>query len=166
MKRLSGDEHFSFAGKQEERKIVDFWSWHSSVLLADTTRAILAEYIVAMALDIDQNTTQNGWDDYDLDYNGTHLEIKSSSYLQAWKFVEQSKIVFRISPTKSTFWKGKDREIADPMKLEQWEFYVVKTSDIDNILGDQKTLSLWRLTQLPHIKCTYEDIKTSIDTLL
>ena len=79
MKRLSGDEHFSFAGKQEERKIVDFWSWHSSVLLADTTRAILAEYIVAMALDIDQNTTQNGWDDYDLDYNGTHLEIKSSS---------------------------------------------------------------------------------------
>ena len=60
----------------------------------------------------------------------------------------------------------KDREIADPMKLEQWEFYVVKTSDIDNILGDQKTLSLWRLTQLPHIKCTYEDIKTSIDTLL
>ena len=183
MKRLSGDEHFSFAGKQEERKIVDVWSWHSSELLADTTRAILAEYIVAMALGIDQNTTQNGWDDYDLDYNGTHIEIKSSSYLQAWKFVEQSKIVFRISPTKSTFWKDnevkrradiyvfclfacKDREIADLMKLEQWEFYVVKTSDIDKTLGDQKTLSLWRLTQLPHIKCTYEDIKTSIDTLL
>jgi len=51
--RKTGQE--SFLSKTESKKIrlVRFWQWSTSDLLTNTTRGILAEYIVATDLGVD-----------------------------------------------------------------------------------------------------------------
>ena len=36
----------------------------------------------------------------------------------------------------------------DPLDLSQWEFYVVKTSEIDRIFGEQSSISVNRVKDL------------------
>jgi hypothetical protein len=43
----------------------DFWQWAYSDLLQNTTRGVLAEYIVAVLLNVDQ-TPRNPWLPFDL----------------------------------------------------------------------------------------------------
>ena len=60
----------------------------------------------------------------------------------------------------------KDQETVNPMNLDQWTFYIVKTSELDDKLGDVQQLSLSRLLKIEHIECCYEDIRTRIDGLV
>ena len=63
----------------------DFWQWAYSDLISNTDRGILAEYIVAIALGID-DTVRVPWGPYDLvTPAGTKIEVKSGSYIQSWK---------------------------------------------------------------------------------
>ena len=59
-----------------------------------------------------------------------------------------------------------DDEEQDPLDLDNWEFYVVATKTIDEMLGDQKTVRFTRLLELPVIKCRYDGIQNSIDKLI
>lgn len=80
-------------------KLEDFWSWAYSDLLGNTERGILAEYIVACALGI-QNKARVLWDKYDLlSEEGIAIEVKASGYLQTWNQEKISKINFGIQPT-------------------------------------------------------------------
>lgn len=182
---LTGNEHFLFNGVPINRLLLDFWAWQASDLLSNTLRGALAEYIVATALDIDTSDSRKGFYEYDLLYGKTRIEVKSSAYLQSWERDGYSRISFNIyqsHPASAVNWEDfdadrrsdiyvfclfteKDRDKANPMLLEQWTFYVVKTSDINQILGSQKTASLSTLEMLPHIVCTYDDIRSAIDQL-
>jgi hypothetical protein len=62
----TGDEHFYFDGSPIGFLLNDFWRWQSSDLLMNTTRGILAEFIVAQALDIDANRPRVNWEPFDL----------------------------------------------------------------------------------------------------
>lgn len=185
MNKLTGNEPFLYKGAQINRQILDFWSWQSSELLSNTLRGALAEYIVATALDIDEKTSRANWYEYDLLYGNTRIEVKSSAYLQSWEREGLSRISFTIypaRPTTASIWdsddisrhsdiyvfclfKSKDRETANPMMLEQWDFYVVKTDDINNHLGKQRTVSISTITSLPHIKCSYNELRQSVDSV-
>ena len=158
---LTGNEHFLYNGVPINRLLLDFWAWQASDLLSNTLRGALAEYIVATALDIDSEDSRTGFYEYDLLYGDTRIEVKSSAYLQTWE---------RDADRRSDIYvfclfTEKDRASANPMLLEQWTFYVVRTDDINRILGSQKTASLSTLESLPHIECTYEDIRTAVDQL-
>lgn len=186
MKTLTGDEHFTYDGVPINRLLLDFWSWQSSDLLSNSIRGALAEYIIATALDIDLEEGRDSWYEYDLLYNGKRIEVKSSSYLQSWERDGFSRISFNIYPSRPTtasiwdnddisrhsdvyifcLFSNKDRASADPMKLEQWEFYVVLTSDIDEQLRTQRTASISTISSLPHIKCSYEELHEAVDSLL
>ena len=41
-------------------------------------------------------------------------------------------------------YKG-DKRMLDPLDLSKWEFYVVKTSEIDRIFGDRSSISINRV---------------------
>ena len=44
-------------------------------------------------------------------------------------------------------YKG-DKRMLDPLDLSQWEFYVVKTSEIDRIFGERSSISINRVKEL------------------
>lgn len=170
-----------------------FYKWAYSDLLTNTQRGILAEYIVATALDIDNNPRVE-WDEYDLDYNGLRIEIKSSAYIQAWEQYKYSTIRFGIgekvkwdkskriegTPTVNKrveapkrncdlyvfcLYSHKERETANPINLNQWTFYIVPTKLLNEKLGNQKSLSLSKLESLGVKGTYYKYIKKIVDSM-
>lgn len=186
MERLTGNEHFTFDGTPINRLLNDFWSWQASDLLVNSVRGALAEYIVATALDIDNSYRANDWHEYDLEYHGKKLEVKSSAYLQSWEREKLSRICFNIYPSRpftASVWDNddirrhsdiyvfclfacKDRKRANPMLLEQWRFYVVPTSRIDTQLGVQRTVSLPTLATLSITECNYDGLRAAVDAII
>ena len=51
----------------------------------------------------------------------------------------------------------------DPLHLEQWKFYVLPTSILNEQCGEQKTLTLNALKALNPTEATYETLKSVID---
>jgi hypothetical protein len=74
--------------------LTDFWAWALSDLRANTTRGLLAEYLVAAALGAGGRPRVE-WDSHDVTaLDGTRIQVKSGAYLQAWNQRGHSKIVF------------------------------------------------------------------------
>jgi hypothetical protein len=64
--------------------VVDFLRWALSDLRENTTRGVLAEYLVAKAVG-DERALRSGWDDFDVRaIDGTTIEVKCSAFLQSW----------------------------------------------------------------------------------
>ena len=74
----------------------EFHEWAYDDLLANTTRGVLAEYIVAKALGT-LDTKRVEWHKHDLEIDGVGVEVKSAAYLQSWE-TRPSTISFGISP--------------------------------------------------------------------
>lgn len=173
MKQKTGSEEFILNGKSQDFKLIDFWRWQSSDLLDNTLRGVLAEFIVAKALGVDTESTGFGWGGYDVLFTDgdkkCKIEVKSSAYAQSWNKEANSELSFRISKQavflsekkrygdeykrKSEIYifcilKEKDKENANPLLLEQWDFYPVLTSDIDEKLGNQKTAKIRTVQRL------------------
>lgn len=87
--RKTGDEPILWKGKETGFCLRDFWSWSYSDLLDNTLRGCYSEFIVAAALGIDLSEPRANWEPWDLtlyeEANAIHIEVKSGSYLQAWK---------------------------------------------------------------------------------
>jgi hypothetical protein len=72
-------------GDNSKRTLLDFWWWAYSDLIDNTERGSIAEYLVAMACNLD-NSVRISWDSYDLTMQGgIKIEVKSSAFLQSWK---------------------------------------------------------------------------------
>lgn len=177
--RKTWNENFSFNWNNLNSRLLDFWAWNTSDLLNNAMRWKLAEFIIANALWID-SWYRVEWDDFDLNYNWLKIEIKSWAYIQAWEQDKYSNIIFTIKPTKDYNWtdfkrqsdiyifallKHKDAKTIDPLKLEQWDFYIIKTSELNSKLPLQKTISLNSLLELNFIKCSYSELKENIDKI-
>jgi hypothetical protein len=141
VKLLSGDEGF----QGMDATVREFWAWSTSDLRDDTTRGILAEFIVAKALGVPTESPRISWSNFDLTIpSGVSVEVKSSAYLQSWKQKKLSQR--RFGGLSSRSWDpetghGKEPEVSaqvfvfalqtckDPEKynardIGQWEFYV------------------------------------------
>jgi hypothetical protein len=149
----------------------EFWEWAYGDLLTNTTRGVLAEYIVAKALGI-RDTKRVEWDPYDLEIDGVKVEVKSAAYVQTWKQTQLSKIVFGIRPAKASakrcadvyvFCVLEDREPVDPLDVEQWTFYVLSTNELNRKFPGQRTIRLGPLKDLGAHPCTYDELKAAID---
>lgn len=159
-----------------------FWEWAYADLITNTTRGILAEYIVSTALGI-RDTKRVEWDQYDLEIGDVKVEVKSAAYVQTWKQTRPSDITFGIRPTKG--WDSRttdtapvaqrsadvyvfcllhseDRELIDPLDVGQWTFYVLPTNVLDQKVLWQKTIRLGPLKALRPHECTYDDLKDAI----
>jgi NADPH-dependent 7-cyano-7-deazaguanine reductase QueF-like protein len=175
-KLKTGEEYFCFQEKKQSFQLLDFWRWNQSNILDNTTRGILAEFIVKMALNI-QSETRIEWDSFDLKTNDeVKIEVKSSAYIQSWGQKDYSKISFSINPAMDANnlngikkrWADyyvfcvlthKDQNTINPLNLDQWTFYVLQTSIIDEKCPTQKSISLASLIKLKPAICNYEDLK-------
>jgi hypothetical protein len=165
----------------------EFQAWAYDDLLTNTTRGLLAEYIVATALGI-RDTKRVEWDQYDLEIDRlgkrVGIEVKSAAYVQTWEQTRISEIAFSIRPAQGwdartntyadsakrsaavyvfCLLEGEDRERIDPLDVAQWTFYVLSTSELDRQVPTQKTIRLARLKDLGAHPCTYDELKTAID---
>jgi hypothetical protein len=144
----------------------DFWAWALGDLRLNSTRGMLAQFLVAKALG-DPRLRDDGWGNFDvLTPEGIKVEVKSSGYLQSWKQSRLSRIVF--SGLKGRSWDAEtgysaepefradvyvfavhtcqDPSIYDPLDLDAWIFYVLPAKRVREV--GQKTLSLARLAAL------------------
>lgn len=173
-------ENFSYKGKSYNFLLQDFWSWNNSDLLNNALRGKLAEYIIMKALDIEQEFRLER-DDYDLNYKGLKIEIKSWAYIQSREQRKFSNIIFWIKPTQAEKWgdkkrqsdlyifcllKHKEASSIDPLKLEQWTFYILPTSILDEKVSGQKTITLQSLLKLMPKESNFIDLKWYLDTFL
>lgn len=161
------NEMFILHGKETGRQIFDFFTWWSGGMMTNLFRGILAEYIVAMALNCDKQKRLDAWGPFDLvTPQNIRVEVKASAYLQAWAQSKPSKIVFSIRPSKKwdsavgsfvedssrksdvyvfCVFESMDKDNARLTDLDQWGFYVMKTETINRLFDNQKTLSLGRI---------------------
>lgn len=168
--RKSGTEEFLAAGRADTPTLIDFWRWSSSDLLSNTTRGVLAEYIVGLALGCVTDGTRREWDAADLvTASGIRVEVKSAAYLQTWAQRRLSSISFGINPTNG--WDAatntisevrrrqadvyvfalllhEDKGSVEPLDLDQWQFYVISTASLNDRVRDQKSIGLQRLIRL------------------
>jgi len=111
------------------RTISDFWQWAYSDLMQNVERAVLAEYIVAALIGVD-NKLRVPWLAYDLKLpNGKTVEVKTMSKLQAWYQRKLSSPRVVIKPTRK-------------LNLAQWEFYAFNRKQVEKMLEGRKSISL------------------------
>ncbi len=165
-----------------------FWRWAHSDLLDNTTRAVLAEYIVACAL-IDRSEVRNPWGNHDALMQGSdgtgeiRVEVKSAARLQSWAQTYPSKMVFtRLSGRswdRATNTMGTKREIRadvfvfavflseDPLRalddivdVVAWEFWVVPGATIQE--RGSRSVSLATVKQIGRGPVAYKDLATAV----
>lgn len=181
-RQKSGTEPIRFNDLDTGFELIDFWRWSVSDILSNATRGRFAEFIVASALNIDLTAIRDEWSAYDLTSpEGIKVEVKSASYLQSWFQSQLSKIAFSIKPAR--FWdsstnrsskeatresnvyvfcllKHQDKKTVDPLRLEQWEFYVLPTSRIEQF-GKASSISLNSLKKVAS-PVTYQGLRQAI----
>jgi len=165
----SEHEELTFNSSPIGYKMLDFWKWSMSNILSNTDRGALAEFIVATAAGFDK-PMRNDWGSYDItaDNGRIKIEVKSSAYIQSWDQSKLSTISFSIK--ESGCWdsktntyskrvrhsdlyvfcllKHKEQDTIDPLKLEQWEFYVVKTETLNGYERSKVSITLNSLRKL------------------
>lgn len=180
--KYTGDENFKCETMPQDFCLSDFWSWFSSDLLNNITRGILAEFIVCKALGLNTDEQRQSWNPFDLMFNGVPVEVKSSAYIQSWQEGDKlSTPIFGIAPTYAKDSSGnivrthkadvyvfclldcKDRNVVDPLQLEQWKFFVLPTSVLDEKCKDQKTITLNSLNELCPVETDYYNLKSTVE---
>ncbi|MEO9277924.1 MAG: hypothetical protein ABI340_09135 [Nitrososphaera sp.] len=143
--------------------VINFWKWAYSDLTQNVTRGMVGQYIVAWALGVD-DMPDDRWASFDLSINGKRVEVKTTSYLQAWK---QKKVnpQFTIRKTHHysresgyskesdfqadiyvlCYFFEKDEKIADVTNLSQWKFWVFSRNVIEELFKNRKTIAVSKL---------------------
>lgn len=174
----SGNEYLTFNEKSVGYSLFDFWQWSVSDLLINTTRGRLAEFIVGTAFDINPKKIRSEWELFDIETEtGIKIEVKSAAYIQSWRQKKYSPISFSIKKTQNytskerkrhadvyvfCLLKMKDQQQIDPLKLEQWEFYVLPTCKIDNYARSQTSITLNSLLKITN-PTTYKKLKNEVE---
>lgn len=149
---LNPDTVFTHPNGSEDFTIKHFWQWAFSDLQQNNVRGILAEFIVAKAMNIDLETRQS-WDKYDLiTSDGIKIEVKCGAYLQNWEQPRHSDIVFsglcgHVRDKSEGARYGKphyradiyvfvvqnalDHDKYDALDLSQWEFYLLTKEQME-----------------------------------
>jgi hypothetical protein len=181
---LDGTEQFHSGGVVPGANVYDFWRWAYSDLASNATRGVVAEFVVGTALGcIDRGRLE--WDIADLcTAAGVHIEVRSAAYVQSWEQARPSKIRFGIRPTRG--WDARTntyapdlkrhshvyvfallhhtvRETLDPLDLDQWEFHVVATAQLDAAVGPQRTITLARLVKLGAVRVPFVGLRAAVE---
>jgi hypothetical protein len=167
--KLEFDSKFKTTCSLNKHTVGDFWQWAYSDLLQNTTRGVLAEYIVAGLLGVDK-TPRNPWLPFDLKLNdGTTVEVKTMSRLQAWAQKQLSNPQVIISEKRSwnldtgileqtptlnadiyviCYFTSEEHSAADPLNLDQWNFFVLDKKEVEAVLKKSKSISLKKLNKM------------------
>lgn len=146
---VDADSHFSLEG-EKQFKVVDFWKWAFSDLVENTTRGILGEFIVGIALGLDMSKVKYNWGVCDLiQPDGTKIEVKTSAYLQTWNESKLSNIGFSRLKTRNQngldlrdkkdynsdyyifcIQTAKSHQEYNQFNLDKWQFKIVEKASL------------------------------------
>lgn len=179
----AADEPFRRDGDPLGLTVGEFWRWAMSDLISNTTRGLLAEFIVARALGATEEVRET-WDPYDVRTpDGIAVEVKSSAYVQSWHQSKKSIIKFDIPPTKAwdndngTYASESKRQAAvyvfavlkeddqarlDPLDLDQWAFYVIATRTLGHARPGQKSIVLNSLKRAGAVRCDHAGLPETV----
>jgi len=179
----SGGEHLEFENTKIGYTLLDFWRWSVSDILSNATRGRFAEFIVGTAIGLKIENLRDEWDAFDLKTeDGIKIEVKSASFIQSWRQDKYSTINFSIKEAAHLdnvdsikrgeakrhadiyvfcLLKHKDQLSIDPLKLDQWEFYVLPTTQLNNYERGKSSIALSSLQKLTD-KIGYNKLKEKI----
>jgi len=164
--------------------ILDFWRWSSSDLVSNATRGVLAEFLVARALYIPLGRIRDEWGAYDLiTPEGITIEVKSAAFVQSWSQHKLSNIIFRIPRTRA--WNAEtnilenesrrqaqvyvfallaheEKSSIDPLNINQWQFFVLSSKQLDNRTRSQHSITLRSLESLAGPGIYYHEIREAV----
>ena len=158
----------------------EFWQWAFSDLRSNTTRGVLAEFIVARALGL-PTSVRNAWDNYDLlALDQTKVEVKATGRAQSWDQKKSSPPLF--TGLKARKWLddtsySPDQQFRadayvfclhtaepgapyDPLDLSLWKFRVLGRSELVKL--NQKSLGLSTLHRLAPTNVPWEQLKQRV----
>lgn len=180
----SGNEPLHLDGESLDIDLISFWRWSTSDLVSNATRGVLAEFIVAKALDITSPSVRNEWDAYDLETDtGIKIEVKSAAYIQSWHQDKLSSISFRVQ--RKLAWDAntnrredeakrsadvyvfallahKDKRTVDPLNLNQWKFYVMPVEILNRRQRSQYSITLKSLEKLCGEAVNFSELKAAV----
>lgn len=191
--KFTGDEVFRNEDMPLNFNLLDFWSWYASDLLNHSVRGAIAEYIVGKALET--GNTKAGWSSCDIKYKNKRIEVKSCASIGAKNGKLTSRIVFNVKKqlcckpedielgycSENELWKTscrhsdiyifchfkeQDADKANPLCLEQWEFYILPTKVLDDNIGDKQTIRIPQILELGGMRCAWEQLKQRVDALV
>ena len=183
---LTGQEQFTLGGESIGFTVLDFWAFqHSNIW---DVQEEIAEFIVAKALGQEMPYNKNGWTLWDMNYRGKRIEVKETGYYHSWrtdgKVSKQrtfgiTKAYSRYKDCHSEFKRqndiyvfclitGETKEESNPLALENWRFWVVSTSTINRLCGDNKTISLGRVKRISGQKdgVGYGELRNEVDKVI
>ena len=162
MKKLTSDDEIIGI---DNLSMKDFWSWAYSDILNNRNRSVFAEFLVGYALGV-IDTPRVEWDAVDLRYRDKKIEVKSSAYLQSWHQNSLSIISFDIEKKKSwdaetnkteneptraadcyvfCLYSETDSTKMNILNVNNWDFYILSTEQIECELGEQKSVGIKRI---------------------
>ncbi|MCY4095766.1 MAG: hypothetical protein OXG05_11670 [Gammaproteobacteria bacterium] len=182
LKLLSGQEPLT-TNDGADLKLLDFWQWSGSCLMDNTQRGVLAEFLVAAALDI-HRTPREEWGNIDLELQlhgrPIKIEVKSSSERQSWAGKPSGFHQFDIRRTEDSEGKTtgsrrwadvyvfcilKNRHSViqtDALDTEKWEFLVLPTQTLEKLRTNQKSIRKGPLLELGAISSNYSELAKTI----
>lgn len=182
---MNGREKFTFDGKDTGFDMLDFWQFQFSSVF--NLQEYIAEFLVAKALGINEAYNTEYWTLFDIAYRDKRIEVKQTSYYHPWNEggIVSVQRTFGItkansnydSPGKNRFERNNDiyvfclntgntREESYPLNLNNWEFYIVPTSYINEHCGNNKTISLSRIRNIGFAAKRYDEIKAEVDNII
>lgn len=182
--RKSGQESFRSGDRPLGPKLIDFWGWMASDLVSNATRGVLAEFLVAVALRIPLDGVRDEWATYDLlTPDGLKVEVKASAYIQAWFQKRYSDIVFGVQKKRAyspdtnelektprrhaevyvfAVHKHRDQATINPLEVDQWEFYVLRTAVLDSRKRSQHSITLRSLEKLAGPPVSFQSLAEKV----
>jgi len=179
----SGKEALSYKGDKIGYCLINFWQWSVSDLISNATRGRFAEFIVGSAVGFNVSKLRKEWDAFDIEsHDGIKIEVKSASYIQSWRQKKLSYISFSIKASRHRegnsktskevikrhadvyvfcHLKHRDKTTIDPLKMEQWDFYVLPTCQLDDYERSQSSITLNSLQKLTAPR-NYTELKDAI----
>jgi hypothetical protein len=188
-KRKEGNESFTNGSERLPFTLKDFWCWSTSDLLNNTTRGVLAEFLVAKALEVPTAGVREPWAAYDLITDeGIKIEVKSAAYLQSWAQKRPSTVLFNVRKTRA--WDPETNELAtdsvrqadvyvfallshgrqdsnaketlDPLDVAHWSFYVLPSSALNSRTRSQQSITLKSLTALSNGPVSFAGLNAAV----
>ena len=184
---MTGKEMFAFNGVSAGFDLADFWRFQYSNIYS--LHGEIAEFVVARALGITEAQNSAYWTLWDITYRDMRIEVKATAYYHLWN--EGGKVsnqrTFSIAKANGSYDPsvcgnevlcrqndiyvfclntGETKENANPLNLNNWEFYIVPTSFINERCEDNKTISLGRIKGFGFKAKKYNEIRFEIDAII
>ena len=182
---MNGNEKFKVDDKDLDFGILEFWKYKYSNIY--NMQEVIAEFIIEKALGLTESQNTDYWTLFDILYRGYRIEVKETGYYHSWNEDGKVSLVrnFGITKANSSYDSlekenkyerqndiyvfclntGTTRETSNPMNINNWEFYIIPTSVINEKCRNNKQISLGKVRKIAK-QVKYVKIKETIDLII